>query len=114
MELPLYTGIPQFTHQFCSWKMQKLMRDLPQIQESVLWKTSSSITCECDILWLFNAFVPRTEPICSHATSQSLKAYFNAKHKGLFKVILLPSLSCTVILQQTPASVYLGSSGSEH
>jgi hypothetical protein len=26
MDIPLYTGIPQFIQQFCSWKMQTLMR----------------------------------------------------------------------------------------
>lgn len=71
MEVPLYTGISQFTQQFRSWKMQKLMRDFQQIQEWVLWKTSSSVTCECNILWLFNPSAPITEPVHSHATSHS-------------------------------------------
>jgi hypothetical protein len=78
--------------------MHKLMRDFQQIKEWVLWKTASSITCECDILLLFNSFVPIIEPICSHASSQSLKANFYAKHKGLFEGALLSSVSCTVTL----------------
>jgi hypothetical protein len=73
MEVPLYTGTPQFTQQFCFWKMHKLMRFSTNSRMGFM-EDFYSITCGCDILWLFNPFVPITEPIHSHATSQSLKA----------------------------------------